>query len=204
MLTPLDENLQKIKFQKDNYIVPDNIKSGINILGVIGDYRGEVKLFTTETQMNADTNKHEGDLAIVYSNTWDNITDTTVFSSCIFPSRVSLPSTITSTVSLGFSSISQSPTFNATGRLTRNSFGITFNTGNGSLINIEYSGMGRSYSRTDGGSEIVDFGESIQWSSNLTWDSAIGYFMQVNNVYFGGLYEVKNNSGTLEYVHIAP
>lgn len=94
-MSELQEKLLEIKRQKDTYIIPENLKKNITVLGVTGTLEpgsggGDVKLFETIAGMQADPNPQEGDLAIVYREEMQPITEESEFDSCIFPNTVIL------------------------------------------------------------------------------------------------------------------
>lgn len=102
-MSDLKTNLQEILQEKQDKIIPENIKKDVQIFDVTGTYEGSgssttgVKLFETEEEMQADSTAKEGDLAVVYgtitanSNYGDkNITQ------IVFPNIVTLPEQVTS------------------------------------------------------------------------------------------------------------
>lgn len=156
---------------------------------------GDIKQFVTEEEMNADTTATEGDLAVVYSSTISNITADSQFQTAKVPSTVVLPEAVTSYIDIRFKKVDSSQWFNCWGMLDSSMFTMDCNSGAGS-VRIEYtSSDGITYTRTDGGEESVDFGLIIQFSG--TWNDAIGYFIQIGNNYFGGLFEYNENSWSL-------
>ena len=78
MSKTLQDNLNEIKRQKDLYLLPENIKKDLTILGVTGTFEGGggssegIKLFDTIEDMNSSTGNVDGDLAIVYDQDNDN------------------------------------------------------------------------------------------------------------------------------------
>lgn len=60
-------------------------------------------------------------------------------------------------------------------------------------IEISYSSSdGITYTRTDSGEEIIDFGYPIKWeNSGDPWDDTLGEFMKTSSYYFGGLYKYQ-------------
>ena len=78
-MSGLNDKLLEIKRQKDEYILPENIKKDVTVYGITGTLEagssgGNVKLFDTVEHMQEDENPQEGDLAIViYRNTLDGI-----------------------------------------------------------------------------------------------------------------------------------
>ena len=65
-MSKLNEKLQEIKRQKDEYIRPENLKKDVTVYGVTGTLEsgsGGVKLFDTEEHMQQDTTAQEGDFS---------------------------------------------------------------------------------------------------------------------------------------------
>lgn len=58
-MSTLQDNLNEIKRQKDLYLLPENIKKNLTILGITGTFEGGssegIKLFDTIEDMNSST-----------------------------------------------------------------------------------------------------------------------------------------------------
>ena len=57
-MSQLIDNLNEIKRQKDVYLLPENIKKDLTILGITGTFEGSnegIKLFDTVEDMNSST-----------------------------------------------------------------------------------------------------------------------------------------------------
>lgn len=160
---------------------------------------GDVKLFETIVEMQADPNPSEGDLAVVYREELQPITSETEFDSCIFPNEVVLDEAFTGSISGGFGATEQGVVFAATVEVS--SSGFRFSDYVKSEIIAQYTSQdGITYTRTDGGEELVEFGTTIKWESFFgPFNSVIGNFMKIGRMVFEGLYEYKTN----QYV-IAP
>ena len=68
-------NINDILEEKETHLIPENIKNGVNIFGITGNYVGDepdVKLFDTVANMQADPSPNLNDLAVVYNNTSNN------------------------------------------------------------------------------------------------------------------------------------
>ena len=201
-MSELNEKLLEIKRQKDTYIIPENIKKDITVYGVTGTLEpgssgsGDVKLFDTVEEMQQDPNPQEGDLAIVYRSELEGITEDSEFSSCIFPNTVVLDEAVTGSINGGFGATDQGVVFAATVEVSSSRF--IFSDYVESEIIAQYTSQdGITYTRTDGGEELVEFGTTIKWESFFgPFNSIIGNFMKIGENYFGGLYEYKSN----EYV----
>ena len=154
---------------------------------------GDVKLFDTVAHMQADPEASEGDLAVVYRNELEGITGDSEFSSCIFPNEVVLDEAFTGSISGGFGATEQGVVFAATVEVS--SSGFRFSDYVKSEIIAQYTSQdGITYTRTDGGEELVEFGTTIKWESFFgPFNSVIGNFMKIGGMVFEGLYEYKTN-----------
>lgn len=70
-MTELETKLSQILEEKQNKIIPENIKEGVQIFDIMGTLKSGgsssgVKLFETQEEMQQDPNANEGDLAVVY------------------------------------------------------------------------------------------------------------------------------------------
>lgn len=188
----------------DENIKAENIKEGVSILGITGTLSGGastegVKLFKTVSLMNNDTNPILGDLAVVYSNENKNIEGSSQFSKCICPQEVVLDTPITDMdyLDLSFKAVDSSYTLDCYGTLDPTMFYLTIMNGY-DYIDITYSSTdGITYTRTDGGSDEVDFGTVIQYSYPEYFDERIGYFFQIQEALFNGLYKYNGTSYVL-------
>lgn len=76
----LKDNLQEIKTQKDTYLLPENIKKGITVLGITGTYEySNVRLFETVDEMNNCDNPIVGNLAVVYGKCYVAASESSTF-----------------------------------------------------------------------------------------------------------------------------
>ena len=100
-MSTLKELAQQIKAEKDNKIIPNNIKKDVQIFDILGALEGggggsgDVKLFDTIANMQADLDPNEGDMAMVYRSSIQNWTEETVSNRIHFPDTVTLPEPIT-------------------------------------------------------------------------------------------------------------
>ena len=198
-MSELQEKLLEIKRQKDTYIIPENLKKNITVLGVTGTLEpgsggGDVKLFETIAGMQADENPQEGDLAIVYREGIQSVTEESEFDSCIFPNEVVLDEAISGNIYGDFRSAGSS---DFDGMVSISSSGFIFaSVGDvSSNIRVEYtSSDGITYIRTDGGEELHEFGITIKWNAyEEPWNDVIGNFIKIGGMVFEGLYEYKTN-----------
>ena len=202
-MSELKTNLQEILQEKQNKIVPENIKKDVQIFDVTGTYEGSgssttgVKLFETEEEMRADSTAQEGDLAIVYRNEIQNMKVDTETQYITFPETVTLPEAITSNYRCTYKYINNgSGSFSV--RLDDNSF--RFSSRGAPGINITYTSVdGITYTRTtfSGSSgeltNPVDLDGVIHINLDTQWNVNFGYFMIIEGNTFEGLYEYTLN-----------
>ena len=198
-MSDLGDKLVEIKRQKDEYILPENIRKNVTVYGVTGTLEtgsggGDVKLFDTIEHMQEDENAHEGDLAIVYREDMQPITEESEFSSCTFPNEVVLNEAFTGSIYGGFGATEQGVVFAATVEVSSSRF--IFSDYVESEIIAQYTSQdGITYTRTDGGEELVEFGTTIKWESFFgPFNSIIGNFMKIGGNYFEGLYKYVSRS----------
>ena len=152
--------------------VSDNIEDYANLIKSIetGSGSGVVKLFATIEEMNADKTSEENDLAIVYRNEMQKATVDSKFSSAKFPATVVLPKAVTDYIELMYRPVDHSVMFDCWGQLDTNYFSMSCYTED-NMIRIEYeSSDGKTYTRVDGGDEIVDFGTEIYYYYPEYWE----------------------------------
>ena len=199
-MSELNEKLQEIKRQKDTYILPENLKKDVTAFGVTGTYEGsggsgDVKLFETVEKMQLDTSPNEGDLAVVYREEIQPIDENSEFDSCIFPNTVVLDEAFTESISGRFRAVDHSVMFD--GNIGMSSSNFRFNGFGNKMVRVEYTSQdGITYTRTDGGEELQEFGVVIKYEPMEPWNNIIGNFMKIGGNYFDGMYEYKSN----EYV----
>lgn len=198
-MSELKTNLDEILQEKQNKIIPENIKKDIQIFDVIGTYEGsggtdyEIKLFETEEEMQADSSAKEGDLAVVYREEIQNMTSDTQTQYITFPETVTLP-----TAQGGFARGDLIPTDGgsfmdrATYNLTPSTFSFNMYASSG-MIQVQYESTdGITYTRTlfDTLENPVDLGMIM--TPDGTLPDNCGYFMQVGGNIFEGLFECNN------------
>ena len=197
-MSDLGDKLVEIKRQKDTYILPENIRKNVTVYGVTGTLEtgsggGDVKLFDTIEHMQEDENAQEGDLAVVYREELTNVTAESEFDSCTFPNEVILNEAFTGDIYGSFRAVDGSSGY-FDGMVEMSSSGFMFNGyGESDEIRIEYESQdGITYTRTDGGEELVEFGATIKWESwGGPFNSIIGNFMKIGGSVFEGLYNCK-------------
>ena len=184
----------KERIEQNNTLL-EEIKSQIQNLPEAGG-SGDVKLFATEEEMQADTTAKEGDLAIVYRNEVQNATVDSQFQVATFPNTVVLDTAITDYVDVRYSAVDSSKMFDCMGQLDSSNFMMDCYTDSCS-IRIQYtSSDGITYTRTDDTGNPVDFGTEIYYEMTEYWNDAIGKFIQVDENIFEGLFEYALNVQT--------
>ena len=195
-MSDLGDKLLEIKRQKDEYILPENIKKDITVYGVTGTLEtgsgsGDVKLFKTVEEMQQDTTAQEGDLAVVYRSEMQSITEESEFDSCTFPNTVVLGSAF-SGGTYGIFRSTGGGFFEGMVEMSSSYFRFE-GYGDSDEVMVQYtSSDGITYTRTDGGEELVEFGTTIKWRSNYSsFNNVIGNFMKIGGSVFEGLYNCK-------------
>ena len=196
-MSDLGDKLVEIKRQKDTYILPENIRKNVTVYGVTGTLEtgsggGDVKLFDTIEHMQEDENAQEGDLAVVYKEELTNVTEESEFDSCVFPQTVVLDEAFTGSIYGRFGAVNPIVIFDGTVEMPSSRFRFR-GRGESDNINVQYtSSDGITYTRTDGGEELVEFGATIKWESwGGPFNSIIGNFMKIGGSVFEGLYNCK-------------
>lgn len=198
-MSELKTNLEAILQEKQDKIIPANIKKDIQIFDVIGTYTGnsgtdyEVKLFETEEEMQADENAQEGDLAVIYRSEIQNMTVDIQTQYITFPETVTLPEAVASDYYCMLGAVdSSSGFFDGQIQLTSTMFRFNAYSDTGS-VTVQYSSTdGISYTRTTEVTNPVDLGTIVGVYSSEEWNDNMGYFMQIGGSVFEGLYEYQN------------
>ena len=206
-MSDLKTNLQEILQEKQDKIIPENIKKDVQIFDVTGTYEGsgsptggDVKLFETVEEMQADSAAQEGDLAVVYREEIQNMTATTQTQYITFPETVTLPEAFTGSSSTMLRAVDESAMFNGNVQLNQTSFRFDGFSESG-RIRVSYSSDdGITYTRDefmgDSGdlTNPVDLGTIVGVYSSEEWDDNMGYFMQSGGNIFDGLYEYTSKT----------
>lgn len=160
--------------------------------GTLVPKTGDIKKFETIEEMQADANAQEGDLAIVYRKETTKAQADSQFQVATFPATVVLPTAITDYIDIRYRAVDSSAIFDCWGMLDAQRFLMDCYTEEGSIC-VEYeSSDGITYTRTDDGDEVIDFGTEIYYAYSDYWNDAIGYFLQVGGNTFDGLYQCEN------------
>lgn len=196
----LKTNLQEILQEKQEKIIPENIKKDVQIFDVVGTLEGGttasgVKLFETEEEMQADNTAQEGDLAVVYREEIQNMTADTETQYITFPETVVLPEAFTGDVYCMLRAVDESVMFDGQVMLGQSGFNFNGYSETG-MIRVNYqSEDGVTYTRQefmgDSGdlTNPVDLGTTIHCEMSEEWNDMLGYFMQTGGNVFDGLYE---------------
>lgn len=209
-MSDLKTNLQDILQEKQDKIIPENIKKDVQIFDVTGTYegsgssgKGDVKLFETIEEMQADSTAQEGDLAIVYENKIQNMTANTQTQYITFPETVTLPEAFTGDAYCMLRTVDETVMFDGQVMLSQSMFDFEGYTNIG-MIRVRYiSSDGITYNRNefmgDSGdlTNPVDLGTIVSVQYSEEWNDAFGYFMQANEAIFEGLYKYSGNEYTL-------
>ena len=197
-MSDLKTNLEQILQEKETKIIPDNIKKDIQIFDITGTYEGnsgDVKLFETEEEMQADAKAKDGDLAVVYRNEVNNVTADSRFQYVTFPKTVTLPTAVTTSSRYRLIAVDSSTMFDGQVNLNNTSFSFNGYSETG-MIRVEYSSAdGINYTRTrfegDNGelTNPVDLGTEVLIYGVNSFTANMGYFMQIDGSTFEGLYE---------------
>lgn len=202
----LDETKQLIKqalIEKEQEVTDeDTFRSYADKIKDIST--GDVKLFETYEEMQADENAKEGDLAIVYRREIQNATVDSQFQTATFPKTVVLPEAITEYMYVEYKAVDDSTSTKCIGFLDENNFRLTWRTDPDDCNNtLRYTSEdGMTYNRTDDGDRVVDFGTEIYYEYAEMWNDAIGYFIQTGGNVFEGLYNYcvdVNDTSTLAF-----
>lgn len=181
----------KTALENKGMTVTNDIRTYANAIANIpsGSGSGDVKLFDTVEHMQADPNPSEGDLAVVYREEITAVTEESEFDSCTFPNTVVLDEAFTGDIYASFRAVDRSVMFD--GMVEMSSSRFRFNGyGESAEIRIEYESQdGITYTRTDGGDALQEFGVIIKWEDyGEGFNSVIGNFMKIGENYFDGLY----------------
>ena len=210
-MSDLKTNLQEILQEKQEKIIPENIKKDVQIFEVVGTLESGttasgVKLFETEEEMQADSTAQEGDLAVVYREEIQNMTADTQTQYITFPETVVLPEAFTGDVYCTLRAVDESVMFDSQVMLGQSMFSFSGYSETG-MIQVGYqSEDGITYTRQefmgDSGNltNPVDLGTAVKVYMPEEWNDNFGYFMQTEGMVFGGLYEYSDSDATYKFL----
>ena len=211
-MSELKTNLQEILQEKQEKIIPENIKKDVQIFDITGTYEGSgssgegVKLFETEEEMQADSTAQEGDLALVYKEDIQNMTVDTQTQYITFPETVVLPEAVTSSYNCMLQAVDSSAMFDGQIRLSSTSFRFEGYSDTGTITVRYTSTDGINYTRETSITNPVDLGTSVGIYMAEEWNDSFGYFMQIDKTIFNGLYKydgVNYNIAANQYTLIS-
>lgn len=177
--------------------VGDNLEDYSEAINNIESSSGDVKLFKTKEEMQADSTAKVGDLAIIYRNEIQNAQVNSKFQTATFPDTVVLDSVITDYVDIRYRAVDSSKMFDCRGSLDSSMFMMDCYTESGSVRIMYESSDGITYTRTDITGNPVDFGTEIYYEYAEMWNDVIGKFIQVGGSTFEGLYEYNDSDWVL-------
>lgn len=192
-MSDLSDKLLEIKRQKDEYILPENLKKNITIFNVTGTYDGGladgVKLFNTVEEMNNDSSASLGDYAIVYGNNIQPLTQGTSFNKLQIPKQVILDTSFTGSVDYTIyetQSYSRLQIF-----MNQNYFNAMYEGEDDYIYVAEYnSDDGITYNRV---SSFDTYTFSNEFTESYgTWNDIIGKFLGIGGMKYEGLYQYTN------------
>lgn len=208
-MSTLNDKLNLIKDARDDIqtalagkgqVVGKDIRDYAEAVANIEGGSGDVKLFDTVEHMQQDETAQEGDLAVVYREEIQPVTSESEFDSCIFPNEVVLSEAFSDSIYGSFRSTG-SGWFDGMVDISSSSFRFD-GWGESSNIRVQYTSLdGITYTRTDGGEELQEFGTTIIYESwGDPFPEVIGNFMKVNNNTFEGIYSYKLNNAEKDYI----
>ena len=167
-MSTLNDKLNLIKDARDDIqtalagkgqVVGKDIRDYAEAVANIEGGSGDVKLFDTVEHMQQDETAQEGDLAVVYREEIQPVTGESEFDSCIFPNEVVLSEAFTSSMYGSFRSTGGG-FFDGMVELSSSSF--RFDGYGDTMVRVQYtSNDGITYTRTDGGEELQEFGNKL-------------------------------------------
>lgn len=165
------------------------------VVDILDEYNvGDIKLFETVEEMQADTTAKEGDLAVVYKSEIQNITADMEITSITFPETVTLPTAFTGNARCRLRAVDDSVMFDGNCQLSQTSFRFDSWSESG-MIRVNYTSTdGITYTRTrfQGGSGDLTNPVEIPACKVYNpeeWNDNLGYFMQIGGMNFNGLYK---------------
>ena len=208
-MAQINTDLEILKTARDNMktaleekgqTVTKDIRTYAAAISNIPTGGGDIKLFETVEEMQLDPSPNEGDLAVVYKEELTGVTEESEFDSCIFPNTVILDTAFSDSIYGSFSSTGGSY---FEGNVDMSSSSFRFDGFGDKMIRVQYtSNDGITYTRTDGGEELQEFGTTIKYEPMEPWNDVIGSFMKIGGNYFDGLFEYTTNYINKNYVDI--
>lgn len=181
----------------DANIIPENIKKDTTILGVTGTLEGATtvegaKIFASVDEMNASTGS-KGDLAVVYVSSIDNMTFGTEAQTISFPEMVELPEAVTDFLYASLRPVDETVMCDVALELSVDRFAVSVYTESGSQ-QIEYTSEDGSVFTRITDVDTLDLGTPVKCYYEEEWNDFFGYFLQINNSTFEGMYEYTGDT----------
>lgn len=192
-------------------LTPEKLVKGNTILGVEGAVEPGVKVFATMEEMQADEHALEGDVAVVYGQSYENLDGSSQPTSLYFNETVVLSEAWTERKSERFTGIQGDDMLDGNAYLTPTLFEFRVMGGGSTQFecSVDYTSTdGITYTRTniEGGTETdpnrIDLPIPMFWmQGSELWDPVFGEFIKIPVMFFGGIFNyIKNASDTLEWV----
>ena len=162
-----------------------------------------IYLKNTVEEMNELTTMEDKDMCLVYNNTLERSTSESQFQIAYFPNKVKLPSAMTDNIYMDYNSVDEAFYGNGQAQIANTYFSFMFSImgepGSEFFVNIEYESTdGINYTRTDTNSPFVDFTVQLKASPSKwsPWNDAFGYFFNIGEATFTGVYQYLDNAWT--------
>lgn len=208
MSTTLEQKLNLILNEKQTKILPENIKKGVNYFDIEGTLEKGVKVFKNINEMNSYTGSVEGDVSVVYGQSYERFTSDSKTTSLYFDEIVTLNTKQTEDKSIRFFGILDDNHLDGNAYITATSFDFHAYT-NTVDCRVTYSSEdGVTYTRTSiSGADETDTNKitldvPIQFMGDVEpYDPVFGEFIKIPVMFFGGIFNyIKNTSNELEWV----
>lgn len=158
---------------------------------IIGSLESNIKLFETIDEMDNNSNETELDsLGVVYKNEIGNMTSSSKIQTIAFPETVTLPQAITESKNLSLYPEDTSTMVDARAYISSTNFNFNMYSED-KYVSVNYdSSDGINYTLSSTLEENpIDLGTKVFVYMESEWDNIFGYFLQVNNSIFEGIYK---------------
>lgn len=208
MANELQTKLDAILLDKNANLLPENLKKDVTCLGITGTLEKGVKVFKNINEMNSYTGSVEGDVSVVYGQSYERFTSDSKTTSLYFNEIVTLNTKQTEDKSIRFFGILDDNYLDGNAYITTTSFDFHAYT-NTVDCRVKYSSKdGVTYTRTSiSGADETDTNKitldvPIQFMGDVEpYDSVFGEFIKIPVMFFGGIFNyIKNTSNELEWV----
>lgn len=187
----------------DPNIIPENIKQGVNILGVDGTLvESNIKQFKTTEEMNQSTENQKGTIAMVIDKVVKDLTAGETVRYVAFPQEVTLDSAVTDSYTGMLKYVDSAIKYTGTITLsaTEFSYEIWYSYPD-DILKVSYTSTdGITYTRTTDISDMYDLrGLMYADDSNSArpWNASFGKFIKNTYYDFKGVYEFDGESWIL-------